>query len=97
MAQFDIHRLEGGELVMDLQTDHLDIPDSRIVAPLLPTESFVTLPGINPQIVFEDRTWVIRVHQLCAVATSRLGVPIGSQSVVRDDITRSLVRIFHGF
>ncbi len=34
MAQFDVFRLTGGQLVVDLQTDLIGIDASRIVAPL---------------------------------------------------------------
>ena len=33
MAQFDLYRLKGGQLVVDLQTDLIGIDASRIVAP----------------------------------------------------------------
>lgn len=34
MAQFDLYRLRGGQLVVDLQTGLIGIDASRIVAPL---------------------------------------------------------------
>jgi len=38
MAQFQVYRVPGGRLVLDLQTDLIDT-GSRVVAPLVPTSS----------------------------------------------------------
>ena len=41
MAQFDLYRLKGGQLVVDLQTDLIGIDASRIVAPLREASRYV--------------------------------------------------------
>lgn len=57
MAQFDVFRLQGGMLVVDLQTDLIGIEASRIVAPLREAGRYATFPGLTPRVEVEGRGW----------------------------------------
>ena len=50
MAQFDVYRLAGGQLVVDLQTDLIGIDASRVVAPLREAGRYAAFPGLTPQV-----------------------------------------------
>ena len=67
MAQFDVFRLRGGQLVVDLQTDLIGIEASRIVAPLRDAGRYTMLPGLTPLVEVEGATWIVRVQELAAV------------------------------
>ncbi|MCR9267139.1 MAG: CcdB family protein, partial [Alphaproteobacteria bacterium] len=61
MAQFDVYRLKGGQLVVDLQTDLIGIDASRIVAPLREAGRYATFPGLTPTVEHDGTTWIVRV------------------------------------
>ena len=47
---FDLYRLNGGQLVVDLQTDLIGIEASGIVAPLREAGRFTAFPGLTPTV-----------------------------------------------
>ncbi len=72
MAQFDLYRMKGGQLVVDLQTDLIGIEASRIVAPLRDAGRYAAFPGLTPAAEFEGKTWIVRVQELAAVPGAEL-------------------------
>lgn len=96
MAQFDLYRLDGGQLVVDLQTDLIGIDASRIVAPLREEGRFAAFPGLTPSIVFEDIRWIVRTQELAAVPRGELGEPVGSVAGHRDALKRALDILIDG-
>lgn len=97
MAQFDLYRLESGQLVVDLQTDLLGINASRVVAPLREQGAYANLPGLTPDVSFEGRSWIVRVQELAAVPRRELGEPVGSLGDHRDSLKRALDILIDGF
>lgn len=97
MAQFDVHRLADGTLVVDLQTDLIGLDATRIVAPLREEGLHAGFPGLTPVVEFEGRRWIVRLPQLSAVMGRELGVPVGSIAVVRDALKRGLDILIDGF
>jgi toxin CcdB len=97
MAQFDIHRLPGGVLVVDLQTDLIGLNATRIVAPLRDDGLYARFPGLTPTTEFEGRRWIIRLQELAAVPASELGPPVGSLGQLRDELKRGLDILIDGF
>lgn len=97
VAQFDLYRLYGGQLVVDLQTDLIGIDASRIVAPLRDAGRYTRFPGLTPVVTFEDHSWVVRTQELAAVAQSELGEPIGSLRAHQDALKRALDILIDGF
>ncbi|MCB4458524.1 CcdB family protein [Leisingera sp. McT4-56] len=96
MAQFDLYRLNGGQLVVDLQTDLIGIDASRIVAPLREAGRYAAFPGLTPSVEAEAATWIVRVQELAAVAGTELGEPIGSLEEHRDALKRALDILIDG-
>lgn len=96
MAQFDLYRLKGGQLVVDLQTDLIGIDASRIVAPLREAGWYTAFPGLTPSVEVEAAMWIVRLQELAAVAGAELGEPIGSLAEHRDALKRALDILIDG-
>ena len=96
MAQFDLYRLEGGPLVVDLQTDLIGINASRIVAPLREAGRYTAFPSLTPLVEVEGATWIVRVPELAAVPGIELRNPIGTLLEHRDTLRRALDILFDG-
>ena len=56
MAQFDLFRLNGGKLVVDLQTYLIGIEASRIVASLREAGRHAAFPGLSPTVDLDGTT-----------------------------------------
>ena len=96
MAQFDLYRLTGGQLVVDLQTDLIGIDASRIVAPLREAGRYAAFPGLTPSVTFEGAHWIVRTQELAAVPGAELKEPVGSLSEHRDALKRALDILIDG-
>lgn len=96
MAQFDLYRLNGGQLVVDLQTDLIGIDASRIVAPLREAGRYAAFPGLTPSVDVDGATWIVRVQELAAVPGAELGTPIGSLAEHHDALKRALDILIDG-
>ena len=96
MAQFDLHRLKDGQLVVDLQTNLIGIEASRIVAPLRDAERYAAFPGLTPPVEVEGAAWIVRVQELAAVPGTELRDPIGSLANHRDALKRALDILIDG-
>ena len=96
MAQFDLFRLKGGQLIVDLQTDLIGIEASRIVAPLRDARRYATFPGLTPSVEFEGTTWVVRVQELAAIPGVELRDRVGSLADHRDALKRALDILIDG-
>lgn len=96
MAQFDLFRLEGGQLVVDLQTDLIGIEASRIVAPLREAGRYTAFPGLTPTVEVEGVTWIVRIQELAAVPGAELRDAVGSLAEHRDALKRALDILIDG-
>lgn len=96
MAQFDLYRLQGGQLVVDLQTDLIGIDASRIVAPLRDAGRYTAFPGLTPSVEINGVKWIVRVQELAAVPGAELREPVGSLENYRDDLKRALDILIDG-
>lgn len=96
MAQFDLYRLNGGQLVVDLQTDLIGIDASRIVAPLREVGRYAAFPGLTPTVEHNGSTWIVRVQELAAVSGAELRDRVGSLAVHRDALKRALDILIDG-
>ena len=90
MAQFDVHRLKSGILVVDLQTDLIGIDASRIVAPLREAGRYAAFPGLTPTVELDGMMWIVRVQEIAAVAGAELREPVASLAAHRDALKRAL-------
>ncbi|MGX9353473.1 CcdB family protein (plasmid) [Shimia sp. W99] len=96
MAQFDLFRLKGGQLVVDLQTDLIGIDASRIVAPLREMGRYAAFPGLTPAVEYNGTTWIVRVQELAAVPGIELRDRVGSLADQRDALKRALDILIDG-
>ena len=96
MAQFDLHRLDNGQLVVDLQTDLIGIEASRVVAPLREAGRYAAFPGLTPVVEIEGTAWIVRVQELAAVPGRELRAPVGSLAAHRDALKRALDILIDG-
>lgn len=96
MAQFDLYRLKGGQLVVDLQTDLIGIDASRIVAPLRDAGRYAAFPGLTPSVEVAGAAWIVRVQELAAVPGSELRESVGSLAEHRDALKRALDILIDG-
>lgn len=98
MAQFDVYKLDDGELILDLQTDLLGRFDSRIVVPLMPPgEAPVAHPRLNPTLTVDHVDYVMVTQFATAVDRRMLPRPIGNLTKDYDTIRAALDMIFLGF
>lgn len=96
MAQFDLYRLGGGQLVVDLQTDLIGIEASRIVAPLREAGGYVAFPGLTPSVELDGTAWIVRVQELAAIPGAELRERVGSLTDQRDALKRALDILIDG-
>jgi toxin CcdB len=96
MAQFDVYRLTGGQLVVDLQTDLIGIETSRVVAPLRDAGRYAALPGLTPAVEIDGTKWIVRVQELAAVPGGELRERVGSLEPHRDALKRALDILIDG-
>ncbi len=98
MACFDIHRTAGG-LVVDVQSDLVEILNTRVAVPLIPPER-APKPArrLNPVFELPDAGPVVLVTQyIAAVPRAELGLPVASLAHERDAIRAALDMLFTGF
>lgn len=96
MAQYDIHDLDGG-LVVIVQHDLLDLPETAVVIPLIPAGQGVTpVRGLMPAVTVEGADWLLAPMLMATVPRPALGPLRGSVAAHRDAITRALDILFHG-
>lgn len=96
MAQFDLYRLNGGQIVVDLQTDLIGIVASRIVAPLREAGRYTAFPGLTPVVELDGTAWIVRVQELAAVPGAELRERVGSLDAHRDALKRALDILIDG-
>ncbi|GGE28615.1 toxin CcdB [Gemmobacter megaterium] len=96
MAQFDVFRLKGGMLVVDLQTDLIGIDASRIVAPLREEGRYVAFSGLTPEVEIDGNAWIVRVQELAAIPGAELRDRVASLAAERDVLKRALDILIDG-
>ncbi len=96
MAQFDVYRLEGGALVVDLQSDLIGISASRIVAPLRDAGRHAALPGLTPEVRIEGKLWIVRVQEMAAIPGGEMRECVGDLREARDALKRALDIVVYG-
>jgi toxin CcdB len=98
MAQFQVYRLPGGRLVLDLQTDLINT-GSRVVAPLIPASSGPKAIGrLEPIFTIEGAVYVLHTAEMAAIPSALLkGQPLVDLSGFDYEIRGALDMVFSGF
>lgn len=79
MAQYDVHRLRSGELVLDCQSDFLSALQTRLVVPLVDPQSVPgPLPRLHPQFDVDGERLLLATHLAGAIPVGELGYPVAS-------------------
>ena len=97
MAGFDLHRLDGG-LVVDVQSDLIDVLDTRVVVPLLPVAAAPKRAArLNPVFDLTEGSVALFPQFIAAAPRAALGLPVGSLGHERDRIRDALDMALLGF
>jgi toxin CcdB len=96
VAQFDVFRLKGGMLVVDLQTDLIGMEASRMVAPLREAGRYAAFPGLTPKVEVEGAVWIVRVQEMAALPGAELRDFVASLAAERDALKRAVDILFDG-
>lgn len=98
MAQFDVYRLEGGELALDVQTDLLSGFQTRVVIPLVPVDGTLVIHArLNPVVHIEGVSYMLATQSLIALERRELGPAVANLTDRFDEIRSALDMIFLGF
>ena len=98
MAEFAVHALRSGGLVVDVQSDLLDPFETRVVIPLVAPEHAPRAPRrLNPVLEVAGERRILATHLLAALPRAELGTPVGSLAAERDAIRAALDMLFLGF
>lgn len=98
MARFTVHGLQGGGIVLNLQSDFLDWLGTRVVAPLVPIDQSPSpAKHLNPVLSLEVGAFVLITQSMAAVPVSALGPAIADLSAHHDEITRAVDMVFQGY
>jgi toxin CcdB len=99
MAQYDVRRhRQSGQLVVDVQSDHLGAVRSRVVVPLTETGPAIAPAGrLNPLFEIEGRRYMLDTPLLSAVRETDLDPPIANFGDRFAEISGALDMLFHGF
>ena len=96
MGQFDVFRLTGGQLVVDVQTDLIGLDATRIVVPLRRADSYAVLAELTPVVEFAGEDWIVRIPELYAVPQTALNLCEGSLRAQQDRLLGALSILVYG-
>jgi toxin CcdB len=98
MPEFALHALQGGGLVVDVQSDLLEPFTTRVVIPLVAIEHAPQAPRrLNPVIEVAGAPLILAAHLLAALPRAEIGPAVGSLAHERDRIRAALDMLFLGF
>ncbi len=98
MAQFQVYRIAGNRLVLDLQTDLVET-GTRVVAPLLPASTGPKAIGrLEPVFEIEGTAHVLHTAEMAAIPSALLRAPpVADLSSFDFEIRAALDMVFSGF
>lgn len=98
MAQFQVYRVRGRRLVLDLQTDLIET-GTRVVAPLIPTSwGPAAIRRLEPVFEIDGEDYVLHTAEMAAIPSALLkGRPAADLSGSDYEIRRALDMVFFGF
>lgn len=97
MAQFDVHRMADGALVIDCQSGSLAFLATRVVVPLLPvSEVPKTKDRLHPTVEIEGRPHLLATHLVATLSSRDLGPAISSLAEERYAIVGAFDRLLTG-
>ncbi len=104
MAQFDVYANPDKAdrkwipFLLDIQNDHLEGLDTRVVVPLWTPEALrPQVRRLNPSLIVDGRTVIMDTASVGAVPTAELRRPIENLAVRRLDIQDALDTLFGSY
>jgi len=98
MARFDVYRTRSGALLLDCQSDFLTSIETRLVAPLLPIDTYKrTLPRLHPIFELADMRLIMMTTLLVGIPKTELGHRVGSLADQQDVILNAIDMLLSGF
>ena len=97
MRQFavcDLGRKSLYRLALVLQSDEFRALDTRLVAPMVRCDEGAPIPGINPIIAVDGLDHILRLDQMVALRSNRLGDVVGEVEDKDYRIQSALDRLF---
>ncbi len=82
--------------VVVLQSDHLSILRTRLVAPLMEAHEIRKMDRLHPTLSFASRSFVLVMDQMSTIDVGDLGPAEGTAEHLRYDITAALDFLFLG-
>lgn len=97
MTQYCVHRIKGGRLVLDLQTDVLGL-STKVVAPLVPMRAGLTpITVLEPVIECEGSQFAVHTAEMAAVPSGVLGEVVVDVSEREEEFRDAVDLVFSGF
>lgn len=82
---------------LNIQSELIDIADSRVVVPLIaPERAAPVLHGLMPQLLVAGKPWVMDTVQITSVPVQMLGKPVADLSAERLTIIDALDFLING-
>src|SRR4051794_34239964 len=99
MARYDLYRLpEQTGYLLDVQTDLIDLLQTRVVVPLLPAGSTPQpVRRLNPVFNIGGNSYVMATPLLASVPVAELESSQANLSMHHDQIVAALDMLFQGF
>lgn len=99
MAQFDVYRnpspVSGkrAPYLVEVQGNFCDIIATCVVIPLVSAGTFIAAPVLNPSVEIFGEEFMLSTAEMTAVSRYRLGRPVGSVKLLRDEIIKAIDRL----
>lgn len=89
--------MQGGGLVVVLQSDLLDQLQTRVVAPLVPASAVArVMQSLNPTVMVGEEPYVVMPQLAATLTLSEMGEKIGSLAAMRDALVRAMDALLSG-
>lgn len=99
MSRFAVYPLKGsGQLVVDVQSDHLAELLSVVVVPLRLQSDYQAEPTrLNPAVEVNGKAYILLATDLSSISRRHLASPVGSLEPQRAVVVDALDFLFQGF
>lgn len=96
--QFDLYRDPQGGLFLILQSEAIDMLDTRVFASVVPAgkSGIVALDRLSVPLLFAEREYRVMLSLLGTARVGRMGEKLGNYSHLRDQITRAFDLLYSG-
>lgn len=98
MAYLRVYELPDGDVVLDVQSDFIDIAQMRVDVPLIEAgDAPPAIKRLHPIMTVRGEKRLLATQALSAIPSSLLREPCADFSDHRDEVTATLDMLLHGF